>query len=276
MALPRIQWFEFNEAPWVPETVRHAVQRSITFDVWCMGSFRGRFAECFARWLERTGAEEVLDIASGSVGPVLSLLRGLRRRGVTPPRFHLSDLYPDVARFASVSCRGPLWSDDLRQHLTYEREPVDALADPLPGGHEFFTLINIAHHFPPGTVRQILANLVRQGRGVFIADTFYRSLRFVPLILSSLVPSWVSPLVVRPFCWSHLLVGTLIPVVPFLTMHDAMVSVLRSYNVLEWRAMVAELPPNDFEWEFGRLSAGTVYAAGWRGPGRTGQRGCAR
>lgn len=262
MGLPRIQWFEFNEAEWVPDTVRHAIQRSITFDVWCMGSFRGKFADCFARWLERTGAEEVLDIASGSVGPVLSLLQGLRRRGVTPPRFRLSDLYPDVARFASVSLRGPLWSDDLRQYLTYEREPVDALADPLPGGHRFFSLINIAHHFPPSTLRRILANLVRQGRGVFIADTFYRSLRFVPLIACSPLASWAAPLLVRPFSWAHLLWGTLLPIVPLLTMHDAMVSALRSYNPDEWRAMVAELPPNDFEWEIGRLPAGTVYVAG--------------
>jgi hypothetical protein len=262
--LPRIQWFEFTDQSWLPSVVHHAITRTITFDVWCMGSFRGELPRRFARWLERTGASEVLDIGSGSAGPVLALVRGLRRQGVEPPVFYLSDLYPDVAHFVAISDNAPKWANSEGHSLGYVREPVDALAGPVPRDHEFFTLINIAHHFPPATLKRILANLVRQGRGVFLADTFYRSVRFVPLILSSLVASWGAPLIVRPFSWAHLLLGTVIPIVPFLTMHDAMVSVLRGYNPDEWRAMVAELPPNDFRWEIDCLPAGTVYVAGWR------------
>ena len=262
--LPRLQWFEFHEQPWLPAALRHAVTRTITFDQWVQGCFRGELPRRFARWLERSGATDVLDIGSGGGGPVVSLLRGLRRQGIEPPQFHLSDIHPDRHRFAALSHAGPVWTDDEGEFISYVREPVDALADPLPCPQRHFTLINLAHHFPPDLVKRILSNLVRQGRGVFVIDTYYRSPRFFPLMLASLLPSWLAPLVVRPFRWSHLLWGTLIPLVPLLVMHDGLTTVLRCYHPDEWRALVADLPDGSFEWEIERLRTGVVYVAAWR------------
>ena len=262
--LPRCQWFEFNELSWVPRALRHAITRTITFDQWVQGCFRGELPRRFARWLERTGGREVLDLGSGGGGPVVSLLRGLRRQGIEPPQFRLSDICPDRHRFAALSNGGPVWTNDEGQYIRFVEEPVDALAEPLPCPHRFFTLINVAHHFPPELVRRVVTNLVRHGDGLFIIDTYYRSPRFLPLMLASLVPSWLAPLVVRPFRWSHFVWGTLVPIVPFLVMHDGLATVLRCYNPAEWRALVDGLPANDFAWEIERLRTGVVYVAGWR------------
>ncbi len=268
--LPRVQWFEFNELAWMPRSLRHGIQRSIGFDQWVQGCFRGELPRRFVRWLERTGADEVLDLGSGGGGPVLSLLRGARRclggQDKALPTFHLSDIAPELHRFAELTAHGPVWEEHReREHIRFVQEPVDALADPLPCPQRFFTLINIAHHFPPDLVRRILANLVRQGDGVFVVDTYYRSVRFVPMMIASLVPSWVAPLVVRPFRWSHLLWGTLIPIVPLLVMHDGLTTVLRCYRPDEWQRLVDGLPGGEaFEWEIDRLRNGVVYVAGWR------------
>ena len=262
--LPRLQWFEFNELTWMPHCLRHAITRTITFDQWVQGCFRGELPRRFGRWLERTGAREVLDLGSGGGGPVVSLLRGLRRLGVAPPAFHLSDICPDPHRYGMLSNGGPVWTNEEAQYISFEPEPVDALADPLPCPQRFFTLINVAHHFAPAVLRGVLANLVRQGDGVFVIDTYYRSARFVPLMVASVVPSWLAGLVVRPFRWSHLLWGTLVPLVPLLVAHDGLATVLRCYNPDEWQELVAEMPDGDFEWEIDRLRTGVVYAAGWR------------
>lgn len=262
--LPRVHWFEFNELSWVPDGIKHAVTRSITFDMWVYGCFRGQLPEHFHRWMDRAGAREVLDIGSGSAGPVLSLIRNLRRRGLEPPRFHLSDIRPDLAHFAELAAKSPVCGDVPGRYIDYVPEPLDALADPLATDHEHFTLCNVTHHFPPDTLRRLLTNLLRQGRGVFIIETFYRSIRFVPILLGSLVPSVVAPLLLRPFSWTHFLLGTLVPVVPLLMMHDGFATVLRCYNPDEWRRIVDELPVEGYEWEIGRLRTGTVYIAGWK------------
>jgi len=262
--LPRVQWFEFHEQHWMPSSLRHAITRSITFDMWFLGCFRGELLRRFARWLERTGADQVLDIGSGAGGPVLALVRGLLRDGIEPPRFFLSDLYPDVGRYAAVSDRTPVWGDGDSRFVSFVHDPVDALAEPLAVDQRFFTLVNITHHFPPALLKRILGNLVRQGRGVFIIESFYRSLRFFPLMVASLLPSWLAPLMLRPFSWPHLVFGTVVPLVPLLMAHDGLATVLRSYNPDEWRALVAELPAEGYEWEIDRMRTGTVYVAGWR------------
>jgi len=260
--LPRCQWFEFNELPWMPDALKHAITRSITFDQWFQGCFRGELPRRFARWLHRTNASTVVDIGSGSGGPVLTLVHALRKQGIDPPNFRLTDLYPDTHRLADISRRSPAWANGDTGYVSFSHEPVDALADPIAPGYDYFTLINIAHHFPPKLLTRILANIVRQGRGVFVIDTYYRSPRFFSLMLASLLPSWVAPLFVRPFRLSHFLFGTLIPIVPFLVMHDGLATILRSYNPHEWHALIDSLPPNDYEWEIDRMPTGTVYIAG--------------
>lgn len=263
--LPRIQGFEFNELSWLPPWLRQAITRSITFDQWVQGCFRGELPCRFARWLERTGATEVLDIGSGSGGPVQALVRGLRGQGVEPPRFHLSDRYPDAARYVALSSGCPAWSDEESAYVDFVGQPVDALADPLPVSQRHFTLVNVAHHFPPDLLRRILGNLARQGRGIFVIETFYRSLlRFTPLLLASVVPSWVAPLVVKPWRWGHFLLGTVVPLVPLLMMFDGFVTALRSYHPEEWRRMVGSVDADGYAWEIDRLRTGTVYVAGWR------------
>ena len=262
--LPRLQLVELHELPWMPDVLRHGTQRSITFNMLLFGCFRKGVPGHFARWLERTGATEVLDIGSGSGGPIVSLIHGLRKQGIEPPTFFLSDLYPETTRYAALSQREPTWADGDTQLIRYIPEPVDALADPLPCPQQCFTLINIAHHFPPPLLKRILANLVRQGRGIFIIECLNRSLRYATLLIGSLVGSWGAPLFMRPWSWSHFLFATALPLVPVIMMLDGYVSVLRSYTLDEWRQMVAELDADGYDWEIDSLPTGGVYAAGWR------------
>ena len=50
----------------------------------------------FQRFLERSGAHEVLDLCAGAGGPARILAEEIARAGRAPPRFILTDLYPRV------------------------------------------------------------------------------------------------------------------------------------------------------------------------------------
>ena len=58
---------------------------------------------------------------------------------------------------------------------------------------------------------------------------------------------------IRPVRLTRLLLTYLLPVVPFCTWWDGMVSCLRAYTPDELTRMVASLPDNDYVWDIGRL-----------------------
>lgn len=254
---PRVQLFEFNDQPWVPEPVRDLVVEALTRTLdW--GRMMPGLARPFSRFLSLSGATEVLDLGSGAAGPARLLSRELRKQGARPPRFLLTDLFPRVEAWERVRAEQP-------ETLDFVPEPVDATRIPeaLSAGRARM-IVNVLHHFPPSLVRAVFADAVRSGRGLFVAEGFGRNpLQFANFALAGLPALVATPLLserqrLAKAFWLYA-TPAMLPV----SLWDGLVSTLRVYEEEDLRPLAEELAP-EWTWTWGTwpyppLGTGTYF-----------------
>jgi hypothetical protein len=245
MALPRVHGFELHELPGCPPLFR----RIATDYLRAVGEIFRAFepvAPLLSRALEGQREQRLVDLCSGGSGPVVTLAESLAERTGSAPEVVLTDLYPNLAAFE--------WSAErARTSVTFEREPVDALAVPahLRGVR---TIFDAFHHFRPAQARRLLADAAQQRQPLLIVEATERSLPallgmllFVPLLVLLLTP------VVRPFSFGRLLFTYVVPLAVPLILFDGIVSCLRSYTPAELRGLAEGLSAPDYPIEVGQL-----------------------
>jgi len=234
--VPRIQFFEWNDQPWLPETLRRSATEYLA-TMLDIGRPFSALAPKLAGLLGRHG-DRVIDLAAGGAGPWGTLRDEVTTaRGGRAPDVTLTDLYPN-ARAA-------------RRGLSYEPAAVDARAVParLVGVR---TMFDGLHHFAPDEARAVLADACRNHAPILVADATNRRLVVVlaSLVLVPLFVLLVTPFV-RPLSGWRLLFTYVVPVLPLLITWDGVVSCLRTYTPDELRALTARL--DGFSWETGEL-----------------------
>jgi hypothetical protein len=247
----RVHAFEFNDRPWCPRVVRETIVETLGRG-YRWGRVLDSVGPLFVDFCARARCTSVLDLCSGSGEPVAALLGALARRGLPPPRFHLSDLFPDVGAMRRVAERHPGLVEVVA-------EPVDACAVPAHHDQPARTIINALHHLPPPVAAGLVADTVAQRRALFVVEGFPRSLRrmaaTIPLLL---VAGAFTPLLAPRDRALKLLCTWLTPAVFATGMWDAVVSALRMYDEAELRAMAAGA--RDYEWSYHEVP----YALGGR------------
>ena len=241
MPLPRLQLFEFNDAPWAPPTLREAVVETLSRGLTWGRILRG-LAGPFSTFLDRTGATEVLDLCAGAGGPATILAAELRRAGRKPPRFLLTDLHPHPETWEALQARDP-------EAIGFVPESVDATAIPpsLAAGRVHM-IVNALHHLPPELAGAVLRGACAEGPGVFVAEVFERNpLRFFPMAPTLFAAGAANPWLAHRSRWIKLL---LLPILMFVGPWDGLVSTMRVYTEEELRSMVAPLG-DAFEWSYG-------------------------
>jgi hypothetical protein len=244
MEVPRIQAFEFNDRSWAPAALRDTIIESLSRSLEWGGMLRG-LVPPFRRFLERSGATEVLDLCAGAAGPARILAREIARAGEAPPRFVLTDLYPRV----------DVWRDAAREHagvVDFVPEPVDAtnIPEAIAGGRAR-VIINAFHHFPPALAQAMLADAARGSRGIFVSEAFDRNpLRFLSFAPAGVPSLLVNPILSRRMRLQKAWLTWATPVALAASVWDGVVSTLRVYSERELRAMVAPLGDR-FVWEHG-------------------------
>jgi len=242
--LPRVHLFEHNDTPRVPlalrETVIEALGRTLAW-----GRILRGLAPPFARFLEATGAREVLDLCSGTGSPAAILATEMERAGLSPPKFLLTDLQPHPET----------WADLKREHarvIDFVPTPVDATRiSPELGQGRARVIINALHHFEPELAGAILRGACEDGPGVFVAEGFERSpLRFLPFALAGIPALYINPLLAPRRKLEKALLTWATPAAIAASAWDGVVSTLRVYTESELRAMVAPLG-GDLKWEYG-------------------------
>jgi hypothetical protein len=235
MVVNRLHLFEFEDLPWFPALLRNAMTSYL--------SSTYRLAPFPAIWAKRmlpllkSGEDRIVDLGSGSGGPIRLVLADLRSHG-QDPQITLTDLYPKPA------------NSDLKVHP----QPVDARSVPasLRGIRTMFASF---HHFAPTDARQILEDAFEKRTPICIFEGTSRSLPaifaalLIPLFVLLLTPT------VRPMKISQLLFTYLIPILPLLIFWDGLVSQFRTYSTQELRHMTADLQASDYTWEIGELHA---------------------
>jgi hypothetical protein len=243
--MARIHAFEFEDQTWFPALIREYMTDFLSHvGGWSNIPYQP-FADRLALALERTGDARLVDLCSGGGGPALVIARELQERLARPVGLVLTDLYPSPARHEHARTAFPSW-------VELEARPVDAQEVP-EDLHGFRLVCNGFHHLNPEQAQACLLDAVRQRRGVALVELTQRSaLSVLQIALGTATQLFVTPFI-KPFRWSRLFYTYALPVVPLCTLWDGIVSCLRVYEPDELQSLIAQLPPNDFLWECGRL-----------------------
>ena len=248
--MQRRHWFEFEDQAWFPGFFRKAMT-SYLAAAYRITPFPRMWAERIAKLARPGEVFEIVDLGSGSAGPVPLVLERLKELEIET-HATLTDLYPYAQH-----------SDPTMQYWPH---PVDArfVPDELNGVRTMFAAF---HHFRPQDAQAILRNAFEQKHAICIFEATSRSPAaiasafLIPLLVLLLTPR------VRPFTWTQILFTYLLPILPLLIFWDGLVSQLRTYSVEELEAFIAPLKSPTYAWETGliaipRLPAGVPYLIG--------------
>jgi hypothetical protein len=236
----RVHLFEFGDQPWYPEVLRHAGTAYLATVFRLSRELPRRWAEKVATVLSHDERAEILDLCSGSGGPMPRLIEELVQAGYDA-RATLTDLYSHPQSASSP-------------RITWSAEPVDARRVPsnLAGVRTMFSAF---HHFRPDAAKAIREDAFERRRAICIFESGSgRPLNFCmalahPIAMLALMPF------VRPFRWSYLVFTYLIPLIPLSLLWDVIVSFLCCYSPEDMQKMTEDLRAPDDAWETGRIQA---------------------
>jgi hypothetical protein len=241
-ALPRRHLFEFEDLPWLPDSLRDDITNWLQQCVVLRYDIYRATAPLIAELVDRCATRQVVDLCSGAGGPWPRLKAELEAVAGPVPLV-LTDLFPnDEALSRAVAA-----IDDGR--TTFRPDAVDARAvpDDLPGVRTLFTAV---HHLTPDQVRAFLRDAFDRRTPVGAFDFCGRA-QVGPTLRMGLRPMFATMRDVQPRRRSTLALTYLLPVVPAMILWDAMVSNLRAYSASDLSDMVADLQAPDWRWSIG-------------------------
>ena len=223
----RIHLFEFEDLPWFPSVLRNAMTAYLTAS-WKMLPVGSAWAPLLGRALAAAPVPHIIDLCSGSGGPLNEVLAALKQTQMEVIR---TDLYPSSPDVLTVDAR---------------RVP-----DNLEGVRTLFAAF---HHFRPEMARDILRDARDKNQPICVFEATRR--HPAALLLPVIVPLLVLVVMprVRPVRALTLLFTYLIPILPVLIAWDGLVSHLRTYSADELKGFTAELSSANYSWEAGELS----------------------
>jgi hypothetical protein len=247
----RRQLVEFEDLSWFPPLIRAYLQDHLAF----MGNLSAPAYRAFVVKLKdamaSAGQTELLDLCSGSGGPVQTILRLLREQGVEV-RAHLSDLFPNIEAYRRIT-------KETAGVVSGVESSVDATNVPeeLTG---FRLIANGFHHFPPDAATKVLGDAVTKQQGIAIVEMVNRSALAFTGVGVGFVLALLSAPFLKPFRFSRLFFTYVVPLVPFFLLWDGIVSCLRVYSPEELRVLISQLSPHGYQWEVGELRFGPGVA----------------
>jgi hypothetical protein len=235
----RLHLFEFGDQQWFPR-VLHDAETALFATQYRLASLLPRlWAERISTVLYHDEPAEILDMCSGSGGPMPGIVAELEKRGYNV-RVTLTDLYPN-----------PTSTTDLR--LVWLAEPLDATdVSPKLGGVR--TMFSAFHHFRPDAARAILKNAFDLRRAICIFEAGPDGLLGAAIAVGFPFHVLVLMPFVRPFRWAYLVFTYLVPLMPLILLWDAVVSYLRIYSPEQMHRLTKELQAPEYNWEIGRIS----------------------
>lgn len=245
--MQRMHLIELHEQPWMPPSLREGLTDLLEIFARGFDTYRHALAP-LAEALDETGAEQVVDLCSGSGGPWPHLIERVQAISGRPERVVLTDLFPHPA----------VWREVARAtggHVVSRDEPVDATDLPadLRG---FRTLFASFHHFRPTLARAILQDAVDKGDGIAVFELTERSPQAMAAMLGIPALTWLTAPLTRPFKASRLLWTYLLPALPVIATFDGLVSCLRTYSADDLLALTRALEGRPYRWRVGQARAG--------------------
>jgi hypothetical protein len=243
----RVHLFEFHDLSWFPHTWRKMLTDVLSFFTLTFRPFSQAVPK-LKDALERLDCRTVVDLCSGSSGPLLQIQKQLEEKEAYPVRVILTDRFPNMDAFR----RAALLSNGK---ISFVQTPVDATNVPA-SLNGFRTLFVAFHHFRPPLAKQILQDAVSKKEGIGVFEYTERSLDWVvPSLLTPLLV-WIITPFLRPLTFSRVLWTYVLPVIPLVVFWDGIVSNFRTYSVEELKQLTLDIQDNGYSWEIGKIPSG--------------------
>jgi hypothetical protein len=232
--------FEFNDLPWFPISFRNAGTDFLQFVANRFDIYKD-VLPVIEKGIQSSGNHTMVDIASGGGGGLVKIAEHLKLR-IPKLKIVLTDYYPNLDAFKRTRAKQP----DV---FEYTEVSINAMDIP-PYLRGFRTQFLSFHHFRPKHAKAILQNAVDCNQAIGIFEAQQRDFKnFAQRLLSPLSVLLLTPFI-KPFEFNRILFTYLIPVLPFFTLWDGVVSVLRTYTEAELKQMIVELRDTArFDWE---------------------------
>ena len=250
----RLHLFEFGDQAWFPHRLR-AAMTSYLAATYKITPFPKLWTDLLADVLAECGLQDVVDLGSGSAGPLLLVADELKKRG-RHVSVTLTDLYPNPGALSKRE----------NSSVTYCSEPVDATrVPPTVGGLR--TMFASFHHFQPAMAHDILRDAYLQRRPICIFEATSRTPAAIITTLVIPILVWILTPAIRPLSMFQLVFTYLVPVLPVLIFWDGLVSQLRTYSIVELGELTGDLQSPEYRWRCGSLRvpglpAGVPYLIG--------------
>src|SRR4051794_9750550 len=236
--------FEFEDLSWFPDVIREGMTDYLRF-IFTIGNLYKPILPVLEDAIQQANAKGIVDLCSGSGGPIEQVAALLAKGGIVIP-ITVTDKFPNIPAFKLLHNK----SNGIINYVSY---PVDAMNVPT-GVKGFRTIFSGFHHFSKPSAIAILNDTVAANEGIAIFDGGDKSLLFIITVLLLQPVSFLSltPFI-KPFRWSRILFTYLIPLIPFCTVWDGIVSTIRLHSVKELLSIAHATNSTNYHWKAGKL-----------------------
>ncbi len=260
--MKRIELFEFEDFGWLPNFIRAGVTNLIKVLHRLVGT-SDVLAELVLNCQKKTSFSQIIDLGSGSGGPMIDVVKTINNQSEDHPiNLLLTDKYPDLKTVNAIN--------DLKiPHIKYLEQSVDASAiENTPKGLK--TMVASFHHMQPHMAKQILTSAEKSKEPILIYEIAENNIPLLVwclmlpislliLILMSLV---MTPFV-RPLTFSQVIFTYLIPIIPIVYAWDGQASIMRTYTFKDIETLIEKKDNQSYKWEMTQAKKNNGKKAGY-------------
>lgn len=242
--MKRIHLFEFEDFSWFPHWLRVRLTRLINVMHGILNS-EEEIAKLLKPLIEDTQTTQIIDLCSGSSGPMPNVLNHLVYHDeIDQLSLTLTDLYPDMV---SAKKFQPI------RNISYYTKSVNVKVS-NPSLRGLRTMICSFHHMKPVDAKAILKAAEKDQKPIFIYEISDNStpkyLWWLALPINFLMCFFITPKV-KPMTWQQLFFTYIIPVIPFFFAWDGAVSNARTYTLADMDILLEGLGSAKYKWTKG-------------------------
>jgi len=241
----KFRGFEFEDQPWFPVIIRDSMTDYLRFLFRVFKLYKS-VLPVLKDALTNTKTNQILDLCSGSGGPVEMIYVNLRNTFDKDIKIVVSDMYPSELTYQFLS-------EKTQGGISGIKTSVDA-ANVHTDIKGFRTIFSGFHHFEKTKAKDVIKNAVEAGAGIAIFDGGNKSLGMIliiiivhPVMLLLCTPFFM------PFRLSRYIFTYLIPIIPFCTIWDGIISIIRLYSPDELLQIARNATNGNFIWTSGKV-----------------------
>lgn len=245
--MKRIQLFEFEDFHWLPNFIRNSLTHLIVVFHRLMGT-HALLANLLRRIQQEHPYRQIVDLGSGSGGPMPEVVQLLNQELEQPVQLLLTDLHPNPMIIKELEAQ-------QTPNVSYQKSSLNAAQlDKAPKGLR--TMLNSFHHIPPASAKAILKSAQDSGEPLLIYELsenkaptlLWWLLLPISLPLVALMCLLMTPFA-RPLTWKQLLFTYIIPIIPIVYAWDGQASYIRMYAFSDLEMMLADIKDPNYTWE---------------------------